>query len=182
MNFSSLTIFCTPDELETWTRSMADHFDLVTIVFKSGEQSGTVLDADQLRLGHQVWRYFLSGRTDAPDSKIAWAEVRPIDHGWLDVQPGLRSQDEGSDVLLQTVISAPNRPTNATTPGVWLNWLKRRAKRDGVISGLSARNEVLGGEGHYHDIRYSPGAAALHRHGVLWKQFSNGRVVFYPST
>jgi hypothetical protein len=163
-----------------WVAALADQNQLATLVFHRGSRAGHVEAADDLAAADDVTRVVMLPLAEAPATPVDANDVHSIEKGWLEVWPGQLIGAGPSGILLLSEVTARDEPDVANRPVRWLQWMKRRVKKDGVVNGVTGRNVVFGGESFYHDIRFSRGAETLHQGGAVWKQFVEGNAVFEP--
>ena len=173
-------MFCTPAELMAWLAALANQDQLAALVFHRGSRTGRVEAVDDLAAARDVTRVVMLPLAQAPATPVDSNDVHSTERGWLEVWPGQLIGAGPSGILLVSEVTARDHPDVANRPVRWLQWLKRRVKKDGVVNGVTGRNVVYDGESFYHDIRFSPGAETLHQTGVVWKQFVEGNAVFEP--
>jgi hypothetical protein len=173
-------LFCAPEEMAGWVAAVMQEFDLAALVFEHGSTSGSTESAGALLTRRNVARIVLMPRSEAVGT-VEESSVDSLERGWLEVRPGSLLTSEGGRVLLLSEATAPTNPRSVAQPCRWLDWLKRRMKRDGVVAGVRGRHTHLPGEATYHDIRYSKGALDLLGDGTTWKQSAPGLVVFEPA-
>lgn len=192
---SSLRVFCTLEELESWIRLLVTEKGWGWIGFVGSEDLSTPATTEGgFVLPKEARSVFLFPKEAPPKARLTHDEIKARSWGWIYIIPGyLLQASRGPGILLLSEIHASDPTSMPDAHGVRdLNWLKRKLKGE-AISGVRGRSGVLAGTevtDHvakrpmyhvYRDLRYTRGASALFKSGVLWKQHPSYRAVFEPA-
>jgi hypothetical protein len=172
----TIQCFLTPSNVNDIVLELSRRYQLEGC--RERDESFHVFDISQdtlpeIREGHGI--FFLVPRSQTCSLHGA---LRPRDEGWIHVLPGASETEGGRNILTLTDFAAGN-----VNPGTKvLRWLhSETAKRlFGLDYGIEAENVVFGGKGIYHLLGYSRDALQLSQPGAIWKQDSEGNVVFSP--
>lgn len=181
LSAASFRVFCSPDELLEWVRTLCKEKDLGCITFTSSAKYGIVQDSpDRIVLYADIYsRMFLYPKSSQPKDSLTMSDVQSRAWGWVDIEPG-RIREEGStNALSYTTIVGEDFEKESVHPAKYVRWLKRRLK-DKRKCGVNMKYIKFGGEYFCHDICYTPGALQLYLSGVIWKQYPDDNAIFEP--
>jgi hypothetical protein len=182
MASQSLRLFCLPDELARWLRTLCDSKSLDAILFRETMPSaGTIIDSPAaFCVPDDTYRIFLFPKFAAPDHPLGLNDVRAREWGWVDASPGRLVTTKTQEILILSEIHGEDFESEPVHPARYVRWLKGKLKGE-LARGVVGRDLVTGRETTYGNIYYSKDAEEFRRSGGVWKQFSDGNASFEPA-
>jgi len=179
---TSIQVFCTNEELSQWLQSLCETHRCASLTFRWSMEpriGELTLSNSDLNIREDVVRIFLFPQEHSPTKPLAINEVQSRGWGWIDVRPGHLVKQSDERILLLSQIHGEDFDIEPVHPAKYVHWFRRRIK-DETYLGVKIKSEDTPGDRLVRDIRYSKQALALHRSGVVWKQFVDGRAFFVP--
>ncbi|MFL5735579.1 MAG: hypothetical protein ACJ78Q_20675 [Chloroflexia bacterium] len=183
LSAASFRVFCTPDELLEWVKTLCKEKDRGCITFTSSAKYGIIQSSrDKIVLYDDIFsRMFLYSSTAQPSNSLTMNDVQSRAWGWVDIEPGRLREGDTTKVLTFTTIVGEDFENEPVHPAKYVRWLKGRLK-DKRKCGVVGKHVTLGDPFYYHDICYTPNALQLYKAGVTWKQDPTYNVIFEPPT
>ena len=180
---TALRLFCAVEELQEWTRLLCGRWELACLSFDGrSEQGRWSLSPAEIAVAEATRSLFLCPVDQVRTEVSAMNSVRPRDWGWIDIRPGGVLRSGPKPTLLMSELHGEDFDREVVHPARFVSWLRKTLTKQGSITfGVRGRNTSTGGEEHYRDLAFTPGALRLRQKGCEWAQFPNGRVIFEPA-
>lgn len=179
---ATLQCFLIPEELERVLKKLAAAKGLIGCRCIKGQyelinplQTPSLFNWDDTLMN----QLFLLPASQKLPNPLTQDAIHPRYMGWLHITPGELIQYGNQSVLTITTIQSEDKKDLPFKPSGWIRWLKHQLASS-IVFGVEGVNIKFGGKSKYNDVGYSTKALCILKKGVIWKQYKNNNVVFYP--